>query len=704
MKTEKLLAILWLFIAVFFTACSDDDDPAPEDADDNFITSVIFTIDEKEYAAVIKDNDVTITVPYTISLNNAKVDFKYTSSATIQPDPATITDWDNERQFRVTSYNGESNDYKYLVVKADISEEGDVTLATKAAITALAEKGTTIINGSLTIGSDEEGAEVIESIEELSKLKEIKGDLIVKGSFQGTGLRGFENLASVGGVIIGSPENASTAFGPEALVSLPKVTAITGNIMVFDNNIEWVEFENLETVGGDIVIGSSVITSVTMPKVTSIGGSLKLSGINADGEAAGNIKELSLPALQTITGNIEVKAIASLETFRFDKLATAGAILLPEIGMEMETISLPELTTVEDDVTFVSSTGHIIGGVATNTKIREIVMNKIQTVKGTLKVRFLGELANIPGLSTLKTLGGLDIFYMYKLNTTLDISSIEWKDGQVRIESTAINKIVGPETADISLTLKSKVEFEGIKTLANLDYSFSHSGAYSLPFTSITGNLYINARNTNVFSMPELTGVGGHFIIDMNLLEVSFPKLTKVGGQLCVPIADEMNFPLLEEVGTATEVSYYYTDKSVGKEDYYFSFVVQAGYTPELILPALKKVGGRGLMVDVDAFGGETCTGISLPKLETVDGAIAIGGPYYAIWEPEWGANDSFTQLSMPLLKQAGSVHIMHCGGLKDFSAFANIISGITANDWKVTNCGYNPTFQDMVDGKYTAQ
>ena len=44
---------------------------------------------------------------YTVSLNNAEVEFKYTTSATIIPDPETVTDWDNERTFRVTSYNGE---------------------------------------------------------------------------------------------------------------------------------------------------------------------------------------------------------------------------------------------------------------------------------------------------------------------------------------------------------------------------------------------------------------------------------------------------------------------------------------------------------------------------------------------------------------------------------------------------------------------
>ena len=78
---------------------------------------VVMTVDGKSYTADITDNTVTITVPYTVSLNNAEVEFKYTTSATIIPDPETVTDWDNERTFQVTSYNGDAREYAYKVEK-----------------------------------------------------------------------------------------------------------------------------------------------------------------------------------------------------------------------------------------------------------------------------------------------------------------------------------------------------------------------------------------------------------------------------------------------------------------------------------------------------------------------------------------------------------------------------------------------------------
>ena len=72
---------LLLFIAPFlFLSCSEDNQTpeSPADADDNFITSVVMTVASQSYTAEIIDNIITITVPYTVSLNNAQVEFKYT--------------------------------------------------------------------------------------------------------------------------------------------------------------------------------------------------------------------------------------------------------------------------------------------------------------------------------------------------------------------------------------------------------------------------------------------------------------------------------------------------------------------------------------------------------------------------------------------------------------------------------------------------
>ena len=58
MKTYFLPMLLSLF---FLGACDKNDEIVPEDADENFITSVVMTVDGKSYTADIADNTVTIT-------------------------------------------------------------------------------------------------------------------------------------------------------------------------------------------------------------------------------------------------------------------------------------------------------------------------------------------------------------------------------------------------------------------------------------------------------------------------------------------------------------------------------------------------------------------------------------------------------------------------------------------------------------------
>ena len=206
MKTIKFNLLFSLFFCIFAVGCSDKDE-IPVDADDNYITSVVLSVNDKTYEAVIENNTITVTVPYTVSLDGAKASFAYTPSAKIFPDPATITDWNTERTFRVTSYNGTINDYTYVVVKDEIRSEGNVELKTPSEVAAFIESGVTIIKGNLIIGSNAENAEIINDITGLSILKEVEGNIIIKNSFTGGTLTGLDNITSIGGLLIGSEEN-----------------------------------------------------------------------------------------------------------------------------------------------------------------------------------------------------------------------------------------------------------------------------------------------------------------------------------------------------------------------------------------------------------------------------------------------------------------------------------------------------------------
>ena len=171
MKKLRFL-ILLLSAIVLLGSCSKEDAVIPADADDNFITALSLSVDDDMYIATIEGQDITVSVPYTVTLTSAVATIEYTPSATIDPDPVKETiDWNREQVFRVTSYNGATNEYTYRITRDEIEEKGDVVLRTMTEIEAFQKKGTSVIDGNLTIGTDD--GEDITSIEKLSNLKSV---------------------------------------------------------------------------------------------------------------------------------------------------------------------------------------------------------------------------------------------------------------------------------------------------------------------------------------------------------------------------------------------------------------------------------------------------------------------------------------------------------------------------------------------------
>ena len=87
MKLKQIFIAFLSVIALY--SCSEKED-IPADADDNFITKVTVSVAGETYSAVIASDTITVTVPYTVSLNGASATVEFTPSAKIMPDPATI--------------------------------------------------------------------------------------------------------------------------------------------------------------------------------------------------------------------------------------------------------------------------------------------------------------------------------------------------------------------------------------------------------------------------------------------------------------------------------------------------------------------------------------------------------------------------------------------------------------------------------------
>ena len=182
MKINNLIFILLLF-ALVTAGCSDDRD---FNGGDNYITSFRLEKDGISFNGSIStiNNEIVVTVPENILLNNATVNITISENATISPNPSSIKDWTAEQTFVVKGYNGTERSYKYKLERGVVSRDGDITLLTQEDVNAFADMGLTEITGNITIGAAS-GSDSIHTLAPFSKLTSIKFGLTINPTYAG---------------------------------------------------------------------------------------------------------------------------------------------------------------------------------------------------------------------------------------------------------------------------------------------------------------------------------------------------------------------------------------------------------------------------------------------------------------------------------------------------------------------------------------
>ena len=189
--------ILILAAAVFaFCGCNDKEENQPFAGIDNHITSFALTAkDGTVYRAALVGDEIVVSIPRNVSLEGATADYELCEQAILYPDPARITDWDNEHRFRVMAYNQTLRDYAYSVKRNDVTA-GSVALPTQADVEAFAATGATVIEGNLTIGDFSACDDPVTDLAPLAGLTDVRYNIVVGNSFAGEKLSGLENLRS----------------------------------------------------------------------------------------------------------------------------------------------------------------------------------------------------------------------------------------------------------------------------------------------------------------------------------------------------------------------------------------------------------------------------------------------------------------------------------------------------------------------------
>lgn len=691
MKKFKIATLLLLGTLLY--GCSDDNVPA--DADENFITSLTLTKDGESYSATISGNEIVMSVPYIVDLDNAAADISYTPSATILPNPNTFTQWDSEQIFRVTSYNGDTNEYVYKVIKTEIESEGDVVLKDQQAVDAFSDTNITVVKGNLVIGDNADNATPVNNLMALSAIKEVKGKIVILNNYAGGDLEGL-NMTSAGGLQIGT-ENSMSADSKLYRCRIESLLSIDGDVEIYDGGIQFVEFDNLTKINGNCLLKIASLTTIQCPCLAEVAKQLIV-----DGASKSELTTLEFPKLEKVGDTLRVTGVDKLAALKFPELRESGTIDFSHIGAELETLSLPNLSIVNGDLTLVSEYGgtYIQTG---NLKLEKIDgLNNLVQVKGCIRIEWLSGLNELPNFSNITVLGSFYMRYMDKLVRTgiLNLSNAHFET----FNGVTPYILIGRQgSAPLLKEIKTQENLSGVDltiTVTNDDEgqilpSLNTKSAGSVEIfcngndnhewrglEAVEKNLSVTTMRAKSFSLSGLKSVGGFAVFNVPMSRsLALPQLESVGGQLYLRSSalTKFDFKKLQTVGLAENPQYQEEGNIKGTESTYGVLHIINGAVE---FPSLTKIGNG-----ISASG---VTFLKFPVLTSIDGTFTL----YNCPRP--------TTLELSVLKQLKGVYFKNTK-ISDFSVFAPMIADgqITKEKWSVTDCAYNPTYEDMKAGRY---
>ncbi|MGV8094751.1 MAG: hypothetical protein AB2L24_23090 [Mangrovibacterium sp.] len=738
-----ITAILAGFIAV---SCSKDEESAFQGSD-NYITSFALVQGDAKYYATITRDSVIVSLYENVSLEEITPQVVLSENSTISPEPGSITDWESQATFTVTAYNGRQRTYKYELKRLPLIQPGNITLTTQADVEAFAASGISVVEGSLNIAQSVND-DTIKSLVGLSKLKSVKYGVNIGSAYAGRNLEGLGNLETAQSVTIGS--GSRTSMKKLTGISLPALKTVSNAFTVAAYAVKNMDMPVLKTVGGKLSIDADSLYNCHAPDLEEVAGEFriwysknystiafpKLRKINAmTFSSLTRTSVAEFPALEEVTGRIYMASMGALNKIDMPALQTVGSIDIS--GSVPGGLDMRSLTSVDGAVSISSITG-------------AIDFSSLERVQGNF---YVPARSDFRFLRSLKTAGTLTV------NVTENCQSLAGLENLTHIEGNL--SILGVYAGNAALAdlsaLESLTSVGGTFSIEQLPQLTSLSGLKSL---SSTGLLYIRNVGITHFTSATLPAslkqVASLSILENRLEELNISgmgvktlnleamkekeiKLTNDGSvldllyiQACKQITCSgmnqvtmLRFMVNGASGLNTVVS---GIKEVATADLYHGATsltmpdledVQGQlkvYGNSTNLPKLKHAGeilgntawkcNLPELTTIDgnctiptSYGTSSVEEINLPKLKTIGGTLRIAG--YS--NSASYRNTKLTNLNgLSSLTSVKAVSIVNNNVLKDYSGLKNALSSFTAADWTVGYNGYNPTYQELVEGKFT--
>lgn len=676
-RTAKMVAVLSAVTAIVsVTSCQKDNESNFEGKDDHIVSFALTAQSGAKYVAQIKGTDIIITVPATENLIDAKAEVALCENSRLLPDPATIADWESEQVFRVESYNGTYMAYTYKVQKSAVVQDGTVTLQTQKEVDAFGAKKINVIDGNLILGGNsKDEKDPITSLEPLESLTEVGLNVVVRNNVKFTTFATLKNLKSMGGLCVGTA-TVMANLGNKIELSIPELEAAT-NIVVNTDSIADINLPKLKSVG-TFNVNTRLPREIDLSALETVNGDFYLSAVR-DGKYNEEISNLTLNNLQLdklkeVSGNLSIENFWNIREVNFRKLERVGGDLEIKYIRNTSAINLPVLKTVDGafniscndkatklDAPLLESCGSF--------NVASVNLYSINLVKMNLP-----KLANCNGSFSVKFFGG----------TIIDLPSLKSVKGKIDFTNIQfVEKISTP-----SLSECGEIGLTALLQLEELDFS----GCSLSPKVAIS-----NCPVLKKLGLPkEITGV---LTFTGNAKQTFFPQLFGV-----------------EKVGSSVQANSFSCDVNLGSiKDAAYITMPFASTLTGLEMPNLESVktinvGSAGKMKIFKAPKLKECTtfmfkggvlveDLDFSSLEKVDAFT-----YYGATAAAKAKDCILTNMNaFSALKSATKIDIRYCGNLADFSGLKNVVGSISSSsNWTVMGCAYNPTLQDMMDGKYT--
>lgn len=714
MKTIlKYYLILLLLAGLFAFAACNKEEQDPFAGKDSYITAFSLQQGEAVFHAAIAGDVITITVPENFSLAQAKAIVKLSENARIYPDPAAVTNWDEERQFAVTAHNGAQTTYKYTVKHSGIAHDGTVLLETQADVDAFGQQGITFIDGNLTIGRTA-GTDSITSLAPLAGLKEVVYNLTIQPTFAGKELTGLESLERVGGTFQAGGTTTTTGLKHLEIFTMPALKTV-GSFNLQNTVTFIIELPELVDVSKQFRI-SSPLYKLQVPSLKHAG-TLTLTTVSNSGASLANV---SLPALETVDDVLSITLFHSVSRIDLTVLKKTGGLTLTTMNL-LSFVYAPKLEEITGTVNLLTVPALTEFGLPELKKAGTLylagtALNVVEFPKLTeaATIDFRDMPTNVlAGLTALQTAGTITLYntqYTNKLelpasvqrvtrfavehNTNLPPDEIDVKGKNIGIlelkrNTIKVGKIVGDEVFNGALVIN----------LSSAPTSPYQGFPAKLEGFRVIDSLYINPA-------------GGDTVMVSGIREVRkgvYLNVTSSGKPY------HFGFPDLEEIGGSVHIHCPYMINTTGKVleleklrrvggDFFMNVVTKTVET--LRFPELVEVGGNFTLC-TSYNSGSNYIGfktVNVPKLITIGGSLIIRAGNSSTSASTSNKNTGLTNLDgFSSLASVGSIEIKQQSNLVSYEGLKEAFKSLTSpSDWSATGNGYNPTYQDLLDGKWT--